>query len=475
MTNAKNAKITFESHDCFNRIDFAKKIYQTIEYNCPFTEDSFVVSLNAPFGRGKTTFVKMFENFLQEKERDEIVISLNAWETDFAKNPLIAILSEILEKIKKIEDKYFEDGQKSVFNKDHFTKTVRATIRILGEFAKNYSPAVKSAIETAQKTGTIINEECPDIDQQFFQAKEQYQKLRELLGKFIAKTNKKRLIIIIDELDRCRPNYAIEFLEAIKHIFAIKGIIFILAVNKEQLQASTRALFGDIKFDEYYRRFISRQIELKAGEIIDYEKFNKNLFTKYQENKPADAKELFKDQNKESNFLKWTTQLFTYFKLEPRQIESFYKDFSYLSYRKKEYQNGYDASLPFVKGLSFLLVLRITNNALFDLLLTNYDQFVLNLIEWIKGYQICFKKPIDTREYDDKWLLGLELLSCCITDYPNRNLDRILELGRKNFIEADNQEGDMKMCLGTYANKNESINLVNIARRILELKTIEDI
>ena len=62
--------------------------------------------------------------------------------------------------------------------------------------------------------------------------------------------SKKPLIIIIDELDRCRPSYAVELLEVAKHIFAVDHIVFVLAVNRSQLSHSVKALYGN-DFDAY--------------------------------------------------------------------------------------------------------------------------------------------------------------------------------------------------------------------------------
>ena len=52
------------------------------------------------------------------------------------------------------------------------------------------------------------------------------------------------LVIVIDELDRCRPSYAVELLEAAKHIFAVDHVVFVLAVNRSELAHSVRALYG---------------------------------------------------------------------------------------------------------------------------------------------------------------------------------------------------------------------------------------
>jgi hypothetical protein len=70
---------------------------------------------------------------------------------------------------------------------------------------------------------------------------------------------------MVDELDRCRPNYAVEYLETIKHVFDVHGLAFVLAVDKAQLESSAKALFGhDLNFTEYYRKFAHRNVELPA-------------------------------------------------------------------------------------------------------------------------------------------------------------------------------------------------------------------
>ena len=68
----------------------------------------------------------------------------------------------------------------------------------------------------------------------------------------------------MDELDRARPDYAVRFLETLKHFFQTKGIIFILAVDKAHLESSVKSLYGsDINFPEYYRKFVHRNVSLK--------------------------------------------------------------------------------------------------------------------------------------------------------------------------------------------------------------------
>jgi len=90
---------------------------------------------------------------------------------------------------------------------------------------------------------------------------------------------KKPLIIFIDELDRCRPTYALELLEKAKHFFDIKGIIFVLAIDKEQIGHSIRSVYGvGMDVDGYLRRFIDLDYHLPEP---DTEKFCEALFNRF--------------------------------------------------------------------------------------------------------------------------------------------------------------------------------------------------
>ena len=88
-------------------------------------------------------------------------------------------------------------------------------------------------------------------------------KLREVASELAEAKTGLPLVVVIDELDRCRPSYAVELLEVAKHIFSADNIVFVLAVNRSQLSHSVRALYG-IKFDAmgYLNRFFDIDFRL---------------------------------------------------------------------------------------------------------------------------------------------------------------------------------------------------------------------
>lgn len=83
------------------------------------------------------------------------------------------------------------------------------------------------------------------------------------------------MVFIIDELDRCRPDYAVEVLEQMKHFFTVPGIVFVLSIDKNHLASSVRGFYGSehINTDEYLRRFIDLEYSIpqpKTEDFIDY-------------------------------------------------------------------------------------------------------------------------------------------------------------------------------------------------------------
>ncbi|HAS8442505.1 TPA: hypothetical protein I7740_25080, partial [Vibrio vulnificus] len=77
--------------------------------------------------------------------------------------------------------------------------------------------------------------------------------------------------VLIDELDRCRPSYAIEIIESVKHFFNTKNFVFVVATDTEQLQHSVKAVYGE-GFDahSYLSRFFHKTVTLPAPSMTEY-------------------------------------------------------------------------------------------------------------------------------------------------------------------------------------------------------------
>lgn len=130
---------------------------------------------------------------------------------------------------------------------------------------------------------------------------------------------------MVDELDRARPNYAVEFLESLKHFFDVKNIVFVLAVNREQIEKSVKCLYGELDFNEYYRKFATSNISLPYF-LGDSQEYITKKFTEISS----------KLENKFSLDYSSLNYFILVFKLSPRQINEFLKIFLYMRNNSSE-------------------------------------------------------------------------------------------------------------------------------------------
>lgn len=106
------------------------------------------------------------------------------------------------------------------------------------------------------------------------------------------------VFIFIDELDRCRPDYAVRLLEVVKHIFNSKGICFLSSVNINQLQESIKTIYGlNFESDKYLDRFFSHRLKLPTPSVRDYIE-SLPLYLKIRDSKTRFAKNLAESDEK---------------------------------------------------------------------------------------------------------------------------------------------------------------------------------
>lgn len=250
-----------------NRVEDAKRINKIIENS----EGGFTLAINGEWGVGKTTFIKMWEADL--KSKGYRTIYLNAWEHDISCEPLICILGEICNLLTENDD-----AKNKLISKAKF-------------FFKKALPIVINGItshflgdELAQLTKDVVSVISSDTDENFLDKEisdylsrtSRLKDLRDTLEITVTKISKDRpLIFIVDELDRCRPDFAVEILEKIKHFFSVQNIVFVLSIDKAQLGYSIQGHYGSDKINaqEYLRRFIDIEYSLDTPTVenfVDY-------------------------------------------------------------------------------------------------------------------------------------------------------------------------------------------------------------
>ena len=171
----------------------------------------FVISLHGKWGTGKTFFLKRWQRQLDEDGHRAIYF--NAWKNDFCNDPLIAMIAAL--------------------------DIPKATLRQVAEYVKAITHQNVASL-VKHHTGLQIPNIDDDILKSYEHQKSIIDRLRNDLIKFLKKEGP--LIYIIDELDRCRPDFAIATLERTKHVLDIPGLVFVYGINRHDMCESLKSL-----------------------------------------------------------------------------------------------------------------------------------------------------------------------------------------------------------------------------------------
>ena len=202
------------------------------------------ISLHGQWGTGKTFLLMRWQKDL-EKEGFK-AIYFNAWEDDFCDDPLLAILGQMSETFKQGDLKTLAD------------KVIKTGLALL---KKNALSILENKTGMTFDTG---QDERSPLDNYLAQraTKDELKNALAKMSEAISNETTHPLVFIIDELDRCRPTFAVELLERVKHIFDAPNLVFVFGVNRDELSKSLKSIYGEINSDVYLRRFFDFEFNL---------------------------------------------------------------------------------------------------------------------------------------------------------------------------------------------------------------------
>lgn len=245
----------------------------------------YTIAVDAPYGHGKSFFLTRFAKHMGQ---DHPVAYINAWTDDVADDPLAALMATIEEALEPLlpTNEKIEEGLATLKAKAWETSKIVGT----GLLKRALSLAImEGGVEALEGIGSDLGDELSEglgddvaaglsaesrmtnrIDA-YKEARDAIEETRKQLARIVEAISSKTsipLVIVIDELDRCRPTYAIKLLEQINHLFDVPGVVFVLGLNGDQFAKSVAGAYGH-EFDgqAYLRRFINRNFVLKTPDL----------------------------------------------------------------------------------------------------------------------------------------------------------------------------------------------------------------
>lgn len=364
-------------------------------------EQSIVLCIDGGWGQGKTTFIRMWEKYLHQQSIPTIYF--NAWESDYTDDALIALIGEINIAVEKLPEK--EQKKVKIFIEKiygfaaNFLKATAPTLANLG--IKAVSGGLTNTDELTKALSSLSESLVKEQINQYEQSRRTLGNFKEALSELArsyANGNKDTpLVIFIDELDRCRPNFAIQVLEKAKHLFNVDNIIFVLAADKSQLAHSIRAVYGQgLDVNGYLRRFIDFDYLLPSPVGSVYIKY---LVTKmgFDKNLNNDETHIYDHQKKLNSIIRL-------YNLTLREQESFCNILNVVI--KTKYHTMQENSV-----LVFLLIiLKIKEPELYKSLNRFDTANIIRLI--LKNFNAKYTAELDNVNYHIEYLECI-LLSIC--------------------------------------------------------------
>lgn len=245
---------TFSERDEFHRKPIAEKIISLLQSEI----DISPLVIDGSWGTGKSEFCQKLMNLMAESDSHELIY-IDAFKADHANEPLMTVLAEVI-KVLPTEEAQTELIKKAVPAIRYGLKTI-AKAGVSHLLRQDATEVVDEFDKEIQQTADkVIDASVESLLKDHIESEQSLKNLQDALASIAAQ---KPIVLFIDELDRCKPSFAVDMLEIIKHTFDVDGVSFVLITNTQQLKASINHCYGEsVDEQKYLDKFIKLSITL---------------------------------------------------------------------------------------------------------------------------------------------------------------------------------------------------------------------
>lgn len=251
-----------EKIDALNREEFVGNLIKII-MGLSKTKKTASIAMNGQWGCGKSFVLDMLEEGLSvfrssqaDTDGKYFVFHYNCWQYDYYEEPIMAIVSALQDTIK--EYNVLQDA-KYVDYTEKFYAVSRVVLEIGRQIALN-----KLGIDFGELIASYQdNNSKENFDEYIFLT----EAIKNLKGCLSDIAEERPILLVVDELDRCLPEYAIKVLERLHHIFyGVENIVVLMAYDDTQIEHTVEKIFGQgTDVNNYLRKFVDYKLYLENG------------------------------------------------------------------------------------------------------------------------------------------------------------------------------------------------------------------
>lgn len=265
---------------------------------------SYVIALKGGWGTGKSVFLRRLSANLENHRIP--VIPIDAWRTDYLEDPLISFVAATEQRIaeeRSRSETRIEKGKSIAIGLASSAGRLSPAISglIADAFVPGSGEAAKAAAEGVEMSGKAVLDAIKTKKDAEIRFRELLSAARDHLTKRPAGRPVRPIVIALDELDRCRPNYAVKVLERIKHFFDVPGVIFVIATDGTNLPGAVSSVYGEkIDGEMYLRKFFDYEFDLSEP---DSNSFSKALEIQFEFDRIIESSLYLEDREQASQIL----------------------------------------------------------------------------------------------------------------------------------------------------------------------------
>jgi hypothetical protein len=301
MTNQSNT--TFAG-DALNRREFAESVYKLMN-----RLNKGVIAID--WGVGKSWFGMELKKLIEYKGEFH-AIWIDAFEADWIDDPALTLIASIASALPEEERKTFFDTVAPLV-----TRAIPSAAKLAVKAGANFigvdNDVADGVADILKDSGEVfVRKKLEELAER----KNTLEYLKDSISACVAKSKGGKVVVFVDELDRCSPAYAIRLLERLKHLFDIDGVVFILLWHRQQIKKAVESFYGSGSDGSMYLdKFVDYPLSLTVSNVRPSDPPMQRLLSEMMKDFPQDQQLQFQEN------INWLNTVSLLLRLNARQTQ----------------------------------------------------------------------------------------------------------------------------------------------------------